>query len=428
MMTIDEALRNKLISVVDATRAMYALLQKHTELSPDLSQQLAYCCAETALLALTAADELEASNVRGPKLLRRELASALRHITDHLLLVQEWQSAEEMQIQIQPAYQHTVFISNAAELPSPQPTQEAAEELSLLPVVQPLETPAEAERNAAPESDDEEKLLAEIQALREALTSLLIERDRLVLVECKELEAAYLSEFGALNAEIYEADGELRYLRRKLEMLQAEANRSKQADPEAVEATLKIEYEAFKKAFEDFVHKVYEAERHSAKRRAEAEQQPQSAKETKEKKDRARKLKKLYRDVVKAMHPDLHPNQDEQTKDLFKRAILAYKDGDLKTLSEISGALGAEGSIGAAYRLEELRREKRRLLTMIRSVQVEIQTVKSKYPYTKKELLEDPGRLEQEKTALRSLLEQLKQSAEELRAHIRQWEETTWET
>ena len=428
MLTTDDALRKKLISVVEAIRSIHVFLQKHKELSSDLSQQIAYCCAETALLALTAADELDASGISASELLRRELASALRQITDHLLLVQEWQSAEEIKSQIQAAVKHAAFITNAADLPKPEPKPEAAEELSLIPVIQSLEAHTEAEKTAATGNDDEKMLLAEIQALREALTSLLIERDRLIHVECKEIEAAYLHEFGALNAEIYEADGELRYLRRKLEMLQAEANRSKQADPEAVESALKDEYEAFKKAFEDFVRKVNEAEKHSARRKVEAERQPRSAKETTEKEDRARKLKKLYRDVVKAMHPDLHLNQDEQTKDLFKRAILAYKEGDLKTLSEISGALGAEGSISVAYRLEELRKEKRRLLTMICSVQAEIQTVKSKYPYTKKELLEDPVQLEQEKTALRSLLEQLRRTAEEYRAHIKQWEEATWET
>ncbi len=427
MMTIDEALRKKLITVVDAVRSMQALLEKHTELGADLSQQIAYCCAETALLALTAADELEAANDPEPKLLRQELVSALRQITDHLLLVQEWQSAEEMCAQMQAAGKHAVFIANLADLPKPEPKPETVEALSMIALSLPAGAYSAASQSAAPENEDEEKLLAEIKALREALTSLVMERDHLVQVECKEIEAAYLSEFGALIAEIYHADGEVRYLRRKLEMLQAEANRKKKADAETVEATLKIEFEAFKKAFEDFAQKVNEAEKKYAEYKKEAAGQPESAQKTKEQADREKKLKKLYRAVVKAMHPDLHPDQDEQTKDLFKRAILAYKAGDLKTLGEISGALGTDGSIGAAYRLEELRKEKLKLLTMIRNVQAEIKTVKSKYPYTKKGLLEYPELFDEEKEILREQLAQLKQLADNYRLRIKKLEEATWE-
>ena len=426
-MEIDDSLKARVSHIVDAIRKMNAFLQVKDELNADQTQQIAFCCAETALTSLAAADEIDSVADQRTLLLWRELASALRQIVDHLLQVQEWQSAEEIKAHLHASFKHASFISNLIGLPESAPVEEAHESWSLVPLISPTADLALEGQCSESEKEDEESLRAEITALREALTSLVMERDHLVFVVCKELEAAYLSEFGSLEAEIYQADGELRYLRRRLELLQAEANRSRKAAPEVVEATLEAEFEEFKNAFEDFVRKVNETKSQRSAQKQCSGHSPEAAQKAKEADDREKQLKKLYRAIVRAMHPDLHPDQDEQTKDLFKRANLAYEEGDIKTLNEISGALGPDGRITAEYRLEELRKEKLRLLTMIRNVRAEIRTVKNRYPYTKKDILEDPVRLEQEKTALRERLEQLKLAAEDYRLRIERMENATWE-
>ena len=90
------------------------------------------------------------------------------------------------------------------------------------------------------------------------------------------------------------------------------------------------------------------------------------------------------------MHPDLHPNQDEATKDLFKRAIQAYKDGDLKTLTEIASMIAGDNQANAENVIEELLREKARILTLIRNIRAEVHIIKTRYPYSKKQILDDP--------------------------------------
>ena len=134
-------------------------------------------------------------------------------------------------------------------------------------------------------------------------------------------------------------------------------------------------------------------------------------------------LKKLYRQIVKAMHPDLHPDQDEATKELFKRAILAYKDGDLKTLNEIAGTIGAAESASAEDKIESLLQEKARILTMIRNIRAEIKIVKTRFPYTKKEILDDPEKLAAEKEKLNNRLSQVQQAASIYKTRIAEMEE-----
>ena len=78
------------------------------------------------------------------------------------------------------------------------------------------------------------------------------------------------------------------------------------------------------------------------------------------------RLKKLYRRIVKAMHPDLHPDQDEKTKELFKRAMAAYEEGDLQTLEEIAQIIDGDEPENAEDLLTALLKEKERLLSLIR--------------------------------------------------------------
>ena len=130
------------------------------------------------------------------------------------------------------------------------------------------------------------------------------------------------------------------------------------------------------------------------------------------------RLKRLYRRIVKAMHPDLHPEQDEATRTLFKRAIQAYKDGDLKTLQEIDGMCADTEPEPGQDPLQALREEKQRLLDLVFSLRYEIRHIKTRFPYTKKKLLDDPELLAAEKKRLEQALFQLRQQAERYRREV----------
>ena len=53
-------------------------------------------------------------------------------------------------------------------------------------------------------------------------------------------------------------------------------------------------------------------------------------------------LKKLYRNIVKVLHPDINPNVTEEKIQLLNQAVTAYKNGNLKTLEIIAVMMGEE--------------------------------------------------------------------------------------
>ena len=106
--------------------------------------------------------------------------------------------------------------------------------------------------------------------------------------------------------------------------------------------------------------------------------------------EETKEFKKMYYAIVKAMHPDLHPNQTQEERELFVNAIKAYKNGDIATIRLIFTMRGEyplpenhEDATKALYR------EKERLNKILQSISDEIATIKTKFPYNMREFLND---------------------------------------
>lgn len=440
MLILSDHLQQNISSILSTVRAIESFLKKHDELSADHTQQIAFYSAEMALLSLAASDEVDAAGDSTEKMLRHEVASALRQIAIHFLNVQEWESTESIRAYFSTISKYCATIRKVVELPpEEEPTETETSDLQLMPVIEQVDSAAMELIAIHHESDNQyEKLKAEIQALREILAALVFERDHLIHVVCKEIESDYMRELGTIEAEIYHAECEVRYLQRKLEMIQASVNRREEVKTETIDEDLRAQYEEYQKIYEEFVRRIMEAAEFQSRRKknaksakksdsseksAKAEQPKETTTDVPKEADSEEKLlKKLYRQIVKAMHPDLHPNQDEATRELFKRAILAYKDGDLKTLNEIAGTIGSAASAAAEDKIESLLQEKARILTMIRTIRAEIKIVKTRFPYTKKETLDDPEKLAAEKKKLNSRLRQVQQAASIYKSRIAEME------
>lgn len=429
MLLVAEHVQKNIADILRTVQTIERFLDAHDALSLDQAQQISFSCAEMALLSLAASDEIEATDAPAEKMLRHEAASALRQIAIHFLNIQEWENIENIKAYFSTIAKHCAFIKKAIALPE---TEEEAplsnDGLELVPLTGQTGDDALAVLAAQNGSESEEaRLKAEIQALRELLTALVFERDNLLHVTCKEIEADYMRELGSLEAEIYHAECEARYLLRKMERMQASINRRERIEVREIDEDLKAQYEEYQKIYEEFVRRIFESAEFQFRRKKNkassqkshshesapeaADDQPGAAKPQAEDTEE-KKLKKLYRAIVKAMHPDLHPAQDAATKELFKKAITAYKDGDLKTLTEIASMIAEEHEEPAHDPVESLLREKARILTLIRNVRAEIHLIKTRFPYTQKAILEDPVRLAEEKAKLQARLNQAKRQAE----------------
>ena len=173
---------------------------------------------------------------------------------------------------------------------------------------------------------DFEKLKNEVEKMRTELSMLLLERDELQFVICKNIETEYMLKLGSIEYKAYEAQCAALRLKRKIELIQAKKNRQEKVIISAIEETLDNEFAEYQKQLNEQIDKM-----NDALKRSKAE--VLSDEDNKE-------LKKLYHKIVKALHPDINPDVSEAQVQLFDNAVSAYKSGDLGTLRIIGEMVG----------------------------------------------------------------------------------------
>ena len=240
---------------------------------------------------------------------------------------------------------------------------------------------------------DFEKLKSEVEKMRTELSMLLLERDELQFVFCKNIETEYMLKLGSIEYKAYQAQCLSLRLKRKIELIQAKKNRQEKVIISAIEEALDTEFAEYQKRLDEQINKM-----NDALKRSKAE--VLTDEENKE-------LKKLYRKIVKALHPDINPDASETQVDLFDNAVQAYKNGDLNTL-RIIGEMVGNSPLPEQHKdaLTQLNEEKERLQNLLKAIRDSIEQIKSEYPYTMKEIIEDEEQIEQRKRELENVLSQ----------------------
>ena len=238
-------------------------------------------------------------------------------------------------------------------------------------------------------------LKAEVEKLRTEISMLLLERDELRLVVCKNIETAYMLSLGSIEYKAYELHCKLLRLKRKIDLVQAKKNRQEKVVLSAIEEQLDEEFAEYQRQLDEQINKMNKALDHSKGRVLTDE-------ETKE-------IKKTYRNIVKALHPDLHPDITPAQIQLFQNAVQAYENGDLNSLRIISEMV-AEPVIPEQSEngLTILAKEKERLTRTLELIREQISEIKATYPYTMKDLVEDPEKIAEKKKELEDTINELK--------------------
>lgn len=241
-------------------------------------------------------------------------------------------------------------------------------------------------------SPEYEKLKNEVEKMRIELSMLYLERDELLFVICVNIETAYLLEFGSLEYNVYKAECAVLRLKRKIDLFQAKINRQEKIVLSEIENLLDEEFKEYQEKLNEQMEKINDALRRSKAKFLTDEENEE--------------LKKLYRKIVKVLHPDINPNITKEEFKLLQNAIEAYKNGDLKALRIISELIDKDLMLNQDRDLSyTLIKDKERLEAFIKEMKEIIAEIKTNYPYNVKEIIENPSKLNQRKQELKETLE-----------------------
>lgn len=235
----------------------------------------------------------------------------------------------------------------------------------------------------------------EVTKLKEKLTQLIFEYDNLMDHVCLEIERRYVLEFGMQEYSLYKVELEIDKLKYKLKLIQTEINHEKEMDLGKIEEKVFKEFEEYEKKLQGQIDEIKLLEETKVEKLSESD---------------TKKLKQIYRMLIKRLHPDLNPNLSYLEISLFFKATNAFKKGDLKELESVVAILPDE-NVEEISEIDNLR-------DLVKSYEDKIVKVKNEYPYNKKELLENRKSGNDYKEMLSELIDDRKEDVEKLKNRI----------
>ena len=214
------------------------------------------------------------------------------------------------------------------------------------------------------------QLQEQLEQVRKEITETLLEIDLIELQLNPQIEADYAVKIGCLENELLQAQIAARRAKRKLALAQARVNQGEIIAEEEIEDILDEEFEEWEAQL------ALQVENYLKQLERRANSRPLNPVEVKE-------LRSLHRELVKRLHPDLHPMQTEEEMRLFAVVQAAFKSGDLETLRsvEMTTKYLAKDETHEHDSLEELNAEYELLSAQLRVIQERLDALKNSNPY-----------------------------------------------
>lgn len=125
----------------------------------------------------------------------------------------------------------------------------------------------------------------------------------------------------------------------------------------------------------------------------------------------SKELKRIYRKLIKKLHPDLNKESNEKDKNLLLQVTHAYENGDLNTLKNLElltdEMIDKENiEIG---KVEELKQSKLKYEMIVKDLLETIKKIKESFPYNKKEFLGNDILIQKRKDELHNEMKMCKE-------------------
>ena len=228
--------------------------------------------------------------------------------------------------------------------------------------------------------------------LKKEFTELFAQKNDMHTQEEQVLTALYLTAIGQKQHQKYCLSVEIKLMTQRISLYQAYFNRNEYPDIVVIEQKMQ-------KQFAEFQQKIAD----EAKRIALAKD---FLKEGFLSEGDVKKLKDVYRQIVKRLHPDINPDVTDAEKDLFVKAQAAYDLCDLITLNAILLSLDTSEHKTEVEPLD-LKAQVDTLEKHVSKLQQLIATLEKQFPFTFREKLADEGWVDAERAQLDAEIEEL---------------------
>lgn len=219
--------------------------------------------------------------------------------------------------------------------------------------------------------------------------------NRQVLIEWgkPQLESLYYAKVGELQIELLQVQTECYAAKRKLEMMQAAINRNEEINMPFIEMMIELETQ---KQIEKIGIEV--AKLSSAKNLLSNLDSPK----------RSAEIRKIFREMAKALHPDINPDLPESAKNLWNAALLAYESGDLESLKALSLLISTVKNGHENFTTEtDFLTQINLLKEGINLLLSEIKTIRDEFPFTIEKQINDDAWVNEKRGLLKKEIEEV---------------------
>jgi len=211
------------------------------------------------------------------------------------------------------------------------------------------------------------KLQTEVSTLEKELGKVIIEQDEMVSAVKPNLEAEYQKTIGYKELECLENEIASRSLKRQIELIQTAINRQEEIDLGKIEQQLDDEFQEWYEKVEKQYNEVKKAQD-----RIEGLMSDEDNAE----------FKKLYRQLVFKLHPDLNPKQSKDEINLWHRIQLAYQGGDLEEIRSLIIVLESQDkAVELPSSKETLEKRKKTITEQIQKIIAKLSDMEKEFPF-----------------------------------------------
>lgn len=242
--------------------------------------------------------------------------------------------------------------------------------------------------------DEYQELKKKSEEYAEKLSELIEEYSYIISHEYNKILTEYILKIGALECEEFEIYIKIETLKRKIQFITAFINRGEVPNLSTIE-------EQLEKDFYEYDNKLQTMEEDLELAKILEATEYLSLEDVVE-------LKRLYKNLVKKLHPDVNTNATEKENTLWFQALEAYQNGNLEMLGSLTDIVDTtmkdpiDSEIENA--LEIVRGRCDRLNEKIEAYIIKIVEIKNTFPFDKIDFLKDESQVKARKEELKEAI------------------------